>query len=83
MAAGQFGDGRVDLVVADAGDLSTGAGQGLTVFQDDGPSQFHLAATIALASSPSALVAGDFGNGQLDLAIANSANEVMRPPRQR
>ncbi|MGP0063055.1 MAG: FG-GAP repeat domain-containing protein [Isosphaeraceae bacterium] len=72
LAAGQTGDGHVDLIVADQGDPNTGAGQGLTVFQEDGPARFPLEATIPLAAAPSALVAGDFGNGELDLAIASS-----------
>ena len=41
------------------------------MFQDDGPGQFALTATIPLASAPAALVAGDFGNGMLDLAVAD------------
>ena len=72
MVAGQFGDGHVDLIVADQGDSNTGASPGLTVFQNDGPGQFLLMATIPLAASPTAMVAGDFGNGNLDLAIANN-----------
>jgi hypothetical protein len=75
MVAGQFGDGHVDLIVADQGDPNTGEGQGLTVFQNDGPGQFQHTATIPLEFSPSALVAGDFGNGNLDLAIADSNDD--------
>jgi hypothetical protein len=76
MVAGQFGGGHVDLIVADRGDpINNDQGQGLTVFQNDGPGQFQLTATIPLAASPSALAAGDFGNGNLDLAIASGDEE--------
>ncbi len=70
MAAGRFGDGHVNLIVADQGDPFTGAGLGLTVFQADGPGQFHRSGTIDVGSGVSALVAADFGNGHLDLAVA-------------
>ena len=63
LVAGRFGDGHVDLIVADEGDPITGQGQGLTVFQADGPDAFQLSRTIAAGSGPSAIVAGDFGNG--------------------
>ena len=78
MAAGRLGDGHVDLIVADQGDPSTGNGQGLTIFQDDGPSQFVLSQTIAVGSAPSAVVAANFtGDGPLDLAVADAnSNQV-------
>ena len=73
LVAGQFGDGHVDLIVADKGDTITGQGQGLTVFQADGPDAFQLSGTIAVGSGPSAIVAGNFtGDGVLDLAVADS-----------
>ena len=73
LVAGRFGDGHVDLIVADEGDPNTGQGQGLTVFQADGPDAFQLSGTIAAGSGPSAIVAGDFtGDGVLDLAVADS-----------
>ena len=76
MVSGQFGDGHVDLIVADRGDPSTGSGQGLTVFQDDGPGEFRFAGTIAVGSGPSAVAAGDFtGNGVSDLAVADANSD--------
>jgi hypothetical protein len=71
MAAGQLDLGYSDLIVANQANPDTGLGQGLSIFQYDGAGGFELAATIPLASAPQALVAGDFGNGHLDLAIAN------------
>ena len=79
LVAGQFGDGHVDLIVADEGD-STGQGQGLTVFQADGPDAFQLSGTIAAGSGPSAIVAGNFGNGDLDLAVADSNSDRVKFP---
>src|SRR5271157_5948739 len=78
MAAGRLGDGHVDLIVADEGYPSTGNGQGLLVFEGDGPDQFQLAETIALGSAPSAVVAADLtGDGFLDLAVAEAfTNQV-------
>jgi len=72
LVAGQLGDGHVDLIVADQGDSLNGEGPRLTVFQNDGPGQFYLSARIPLGATPSAVAAGDFGNGNLDLAIANN-----------
>ncbi len=77
MVAGQFGDGHVDLIVANQGDPSVGL-QGLTVFQAKGPGKFQYTETIAVDSSPSALAAGDFtGSGVLDLAVVEpNADQV-------
>ena len=78
MVAGQFGNGHVDLIVADQGDPSTGAGQGLTVFQNEGAGQFQFAGTIAVGSGPSGLATGDFtGNGLLDLAVAEADSNTV------
>ena len=95
LVAGRFGDGHVDLIVADKGDPNNDyQGQGLTVFQADGPDAFHqLSGTIAAGSGPSAIVAGDFtGDGVLDLAVAdansgqvsillNNGNGTFQAPR--
>jgi hypothetical protein len=72
MVAGRFGDGHLDLIVADQGDWANGIRPRLSVLQDDGTGLFQYTTAIPLASTPSALVAGDFGNGHLDLAVANS-----------
>ena len=53
LVSGRFGNGYVDLIVADQSDSETDAGQGLTVFQADGPAQFHFSRTIDLGSEPS------------------------------
>ncbi len=79
MVAGRLGDGHVDLIVADEGDpTNNNQGQGLTVFQADGPDEFNRVGTIAAGLGPSAIVAGDFtGNGDLDLAIADSNSDLV------
>ena len=66
LVAGRFGDGHVDLIVADQGDTTdpADAGAGLTLFQANGPRGFALARTIAFGSAPSAILAADFtGDG--------------------
>ena len=78
LAAGRLGDGHVDLIVADQGDPFTGNGQGLRVFQGDGPGQFVLSETIAVGSAPSAVVAADLtGDGFLDLAVAEAYTDQV------
>ena len=78
MTSGRFGDGYVDLVVADSGEQTNGVGQGLTIFQSAGPDQFRLSATIAAGSAPFSVVSGDFtGSGVLDLAVANESTDSV------
>ena len=78
LVAGRFGDGHVDLIVADGGDPTDGVGQGLTVFQDDGPGLFLFSRTIPVGSAPSAIVAGDFNDdGALDLAVALASSDQV------
>ena len=76
MVSGNFGDGHLDLIIADEGATFTGAGQQLMVFQSDGIGEFQLSGTIAVGSGPSALAAADFtGDGVLDLAVAESSSD--------
>ena len=72
LAAGPVGGGRFDLIVADQGDSTSGYQPQLTVFQTDGAGQFQFSAAMPVGAVPEALVAGDFGNGELDLAVANN-----------
>ena len=69
----------MDLIVADEGDPdNNNQGQGLTVFQADGPNAFQRSGTIAAGGGPSAIVAGDFtGDGVLDLAVADSNSDQV------
>ena len=78
MTSGQFGDGFVDLVVADSGELTNGVGQGLTIIQSAGPDQFRVSASLAAGPTPFAVVAGDFtGDGALDLAVADETTDQV------
>jgi hypothetical protein len=76
IVAGDFGRGSLDLAVADAAD------EQVDILQGNGDGTFRLATTVAdgLAGDgdgilypavvgPGSMVAGDFGNGHLDLAI--------------
>jgi len=75
LAAGDFeNDGRLDLGVANANPSS------VTILSNRGGGVFQPLATISLPqlfSTASAIVAGNFGTGQIDLAVADSSlNEV-------
>ncbi len=74
IVAGNFGDGEVDLAVANATgvyantvDLLKGNG--------DGTFQPTPVAALPVGATPFSIVAGDFGNGNLDLAVADYGDE--------
>jgi FG-GAP-like repeat len=76
LASGRFGDGCVDLVVAENGTGSGGDNGELTVFQAHGQDDFQATQRIDAGSGPSAVVTGDFtGNGFVDLAVANGTSD--------
>ena len=79
MASGRFGDGHVDLIVADSGDIDNGIKVRASLCSRTMvPGQFHRVGTIAAGAAPSAVVAGDFtGDGMLDLAVADSNSDVV------
>jgi FG-GAP-like repeat/FG-GAP repeat len=75
IVAGDFlGNGVLDLAVADSGTND------VTIFLGDGRGHFAPLAPVPLgdgASEPVAIAAGDFGNGRIDLAVANKgSNDV-------
>jgi hypothetical protein len=77
-------DGIVDLAVVNAGDpFGTNKDTTLSILKGNGDGTFQPAATQVLwggtnGSGGDAIAAGDFGTGQVDLAVANFAyNEVM------
>jgi len=74
IAAGNFAnDGRLDLAVADinSGDV--------TILSNQGGGNFSATQTIELpaGSTPTSIVAGDFGTGNLDLAVTDSSNSAV------
>ena len=76
MVSGNFGDGHIDLIVADQGNPYTGVAAGLTVFRCDSAGQLQLSSTYAVGLDPTALVAADFTNdGVLDLAVADGISD--------
>ena len=71
IVAGDFnGDGRLDLAVADHGDPSTGQGRGVSVLLGNGNGTFLAPEFSSLGGFPVAIASGDFGNRQIDLAVA-------------
>jgi len=74
IAAGDFAhDGLVDLAVADinSGDV--------TILSNQGAGNFTASQTIVLpgGSTPTSIVAGDFGTGNLDLAVTDSSRSAV------
>ena len=73
VAVGDFnGDGKLDLAVANGGDLSSGAGGNVTVLLGNGDGTFQTAVAFAADDIPQSVAVGDFnGDGKLDLATAD------------
>lgn len=73
IAVGDFnGDGKLDLIVAGAGTKQQGPI--VTVLLGKGDGTFQPGQNFALASTPAAILAGDFNNdGKLDVAVSMSA----------
>jgi len=74
IAAGDFAhDGRVDLAVADINSAD------VTILSNQGGGNFSPTQTIELPpnSTPTSIVAGDFGTGNLDLAVTDSSRSAV------
>ncbi len=75
IVAGDFGNGHTDLAVVNRG-ASPDSGS-VSVLLGNGHGTFQPQVTYAVGSEPEAIVAGDFGNGHTDLAVANyGSNDV-------
>ena len=74
VVAGDFnGDGKLDLVVADAGAYPTNGG--VSVLLGNGDGTFQAAVNYSAGRSPRSLATGDFnGDGKLDLAVVSHDN---------
>ncbi|MEY2487516.1 MAG: hypothetical protein QOH39_3164 [Verrucomicrobiota bacterium] len=73
-------DGKVDLAVLNSGDFFTVNATTLSILLGDGQGTFAPAATQQLwkGYGGDAIVAGDFGRGEIDLAVAHFGNgELM------
>jgi hypothetical protein len=71
LVAGDFGNGHLDLAVADYEDND------ISVLLGNGDGTFQPRVTYAVGTGPWALVAADFtGNGRLDLAVADAGGKV-------
>ncbi|MBV8233825.1 MAG: VCBS repeat-containing protein, partial [Planctomycetaceae bacterium] len=71
ITAGDFGNGHLDLAVANSGSKN------VSILLGDGQGGFQVQPPISLgdsALSPISIVAGEFANGPLDLAVANSGS---------
>ena len=82
MVAGDFnGDGKLDLAVANYGNYLTGStGDTVTILLGNGDGSFTQApgSPVTVGNSPGALAEGDFnGDGNLDLAVANAADDTI------
>jgi hypothetical protein len=75
LVAGDFNrDGKLDLAVADYGNLDNGGADsgGVTILMGKGDGTFQPPREYAAGDVPISLVAGDFsGDGKLDLAVAD------------
>ena len=69
------GDGRLDVAVADSGDV-TATEQGVSILMGNGDGTFQAPILYPAGTDPSSIVAGDWtGNGVIDLAVANNDSE--------
>jgi large repetitive protein len=74
IAEGDFeNDGRIDLAVAD------NISGGITILSNDGAGNFLTLPPVELpaGSTPTSIVAGDFGTGYLDLAVTDSNQNAV------
>jgi hypothetical protein len=73
VAIGDFnGDGKPDLVVANAGNAGLADDGNVSVLLGNGDGTFQAAVKVAAGKNPASIVAGDFnGDGKLDLAVSN------------
>jgi len=79
VASGDFnGDGKVDLVVANAGNPGAGDNGSVSILLGNGDGTFQLATNIPAGKNPISIAVGDFnGDTRLDLAVADSGNSTL------
>jgi uncharacterized repeat protein (TIGR03803 family) len=72
------GDGKLDLVVANAGCCGFGAGNTIAVLLGNGDGTFQAAVLYSTGNKPMWIAVGDFnGDGKLDVAAANQVDNTV------
>jgi uncharacterized repeat protein (TIGR03803 family) len=72
------GDGKLDLVVANAGCCGFGAGNTIAVLLGNGDGTFQAAVLYSTGNKPMWIAVGDFnGDGKLDVATANQVDNTV------
>jgi hypothetical protein len=75
VAVGDFGNGHLDLAVANLVNVN-GSGS-VSVLLGNGDGTFQAQRTYPVGMTPTSVAVGDFGNGHLDLAVANSTSDSV------
>ena len=80
VAAGDLnGDGKLDLAVANSGDISAGKDGGISILLGKGDGTFKTATNMAEVKNPTSIAVGDFnGDGNTDLVVTKIDGGVGR-----
>jgi hypothetical protein len=78
ITADLLGNGRQDIIAANS-DVSNGfnASNTISILFSNGNGTFQAAKTVTVGNNPIGLAAGDFGNGKIDIAVANTKDNTV------